>query len=62
MYVEYKDRKVNLSEPEYWKVRQTTVSRLVIEENTIYEIDLDCQYRKQSEKQNCQSCHTKKGV
>lgn len=62
MFMEYKGLKTNLSETECGKTKKMGTSRLVIEENTIYEIDLDCQYRKQLEKQNCKSCNAKKGV
>ena len=47
---------------EYKKEKKKEISRLVIEENTIYEIDLDCQYRKDCKKNNCKKQDEKKGV
>lgn len=45
--MEYKSE---MSQKESGEMRKQT-SRLVIEENTIYEIDLDCENRK-----NCREC------
>ena len=45
------------------KRESRTLSRLVIEENTIYEIDLECQCRKKCNKDaSCEWCNEKKGV
>lgn len=44
------------------KEKHVVTSRLVIEDNTIYEIDLECQNRKQSSEKKRKLCNVKKGV
>ena len=47
---------------EYKKEKKKEVSQLVIEDNTIYEIDLECQNRRQCKKNTCNEKNEKKGV
>ncbi len=60
--MEYRGLKADMLKLEGVKNQQPGSSQLVIDENTIYEIDLECQYRKQLQKGKCKSCNEKKGV
>lgn len=55
--MEYKEDRSKQSETEERQRKTEGLSQLVIEENTIYEIDLDCQYRKDC---NCKECKCNK--
>ena len=62
MYMQDGNRKEWYEKTETMKKEKGTVSRLVIEENTIYEIDLECQYRKKQNNDACKWCKKEKGV
>ena len=49
-------------ESEPVKKEKRTISRLVIEDNTIYEIDLECESKKKYKDNACKWCSGKKGV
>ncbi len=58
--MEYKNERNLSAGTEYSKKREA--SRLVIEDNTIYEIDLECQNRKDCSCKKCKSGSNQKGV
>lgn len=42
------------------EMEKGAVSKLVIEDNTIYEIDLQCQFRKKNNSDACKWCNEKR--
>ena len=62
MYMQDRKEKEWYSESEIAKKEKRAISRLVIEDNTIYEIDLECQYRKKQNNDACKWCKKEKGV